>query len=115
MIPVGDSNGVIIAGSFHRLWRVLGAKYIFSSYEFLFRFRGKFWVGKTKMLMEKERSRQLMEAGLKGSITESSGEVQKVGVLVRALCLTVLTCERWFQYNVQALSEFTMNVPSAWL
>ena len=73
MIPVGNSNGVIIAGSSHRLWRVLGAKYIFSSYEFLFQFGGKFWVGKTKMLMEKQRSRLLMEAGLKCSITESAG------------------------------------------
>ena len=73
MIHVGNSNGVIIAGSSHRRWRVLGAKYIFSSYKFLFRFGGKFWVGTAKMLMEKQRSRLLMESGLKCSITESSG------------------------------------------
>ena len=70
---VGNSNGVIIAGSSHRRWRVIGAKYIFSSYKLLFRFRGKFWVGKTKMLTKKQRSRLLMRAGLKGSITESAG------------------------------------------
>ena len=73
MIHVGNSNCVIIAGISHRRWRVLGVKYIFSSYKFLFQLGGKFWVGKTKMLMEKQRSRLLMEAGLKGSITESAG------------------------------------------
>ena len=73
MIHVGNSNCVIIAGSSHRRWRVLGEKYIFSSYEFLFQFGGKFWVDKTKILMKKQWRRLLMEAGLKGSITESAG------------------------------------------